>query len=154
MTFNDGRKDGREGTTDGTQSNEKNQCLNSVIIESAGSGTWPTGKTAGVTNSPQDLFTNSLYIIPSGGSEAVDVTIVYDVETKDTNLSTKLSDGTTSGVSIENRITKTAVFGASSGFVAGKEYTLSLTLGMKDVKFSVNMEPWGTSGGSASPTLP
>lgn len=154
MTFNDGRKDGREGTTDGTQSNEKNQCLNSVIIESAGSGTWPTGKTAGVTNSSQDLFTNSLYIIPSGGSEAVDVTIVYDVETKDTNLSTKLSDGTTSGVSIENRITKTAVFGASSGFVAGKEYTLSLTLGMKDVKFSVNMEPWGTSGGSASPTLP
>ena len=154
MTFNDGRKDGREGTSDGTQSNEKSQCLNFAIIESAATGNWPEGKNEGVNNSQKNLFDNPLYIIPSGGSEAVDITIVYDVETKDANLSTKLSDGTTPGSSIENRITKTAVFG--TGFEAGKAYKLNLVLGMKDVKFNATVENWPTLSEyiSASSNLP
>ena len=135
MTFNDGRKDGREGTADGTQANEKNQCLNPVIIQNSSA-------TNGVTATAVNLFANTPYIIPSGGSEAVDITIVYDVETQDGNLSTKLSDGTTAGSSIENRITKTAVFGATTGFEAGKEYTLNLTLGMKKVEFSATVGGW------------
>lgn len=135
LTFNDGRKDGREGTADGTQANEKNQCLNPVIIQNSSA-------TNGVTATAVNLFANTPYIIPSGGSEAVDITIVYDVETQDGNLSTKLSDGTTAGSSIENRITKTAVFGATTGFEAGKEYTLNLILGMKKVEFSATVGGW------------
>ncbi|MBP3779478.1 MAG: fimbrillin family protein [Prevotella sp.] len=147
MTFNDGRKDGREGTADGAQANEKNQLLNSTIIQT-------NTATGGVTNSAANLFsTTDLYVIPSGGTENVDVTIVYDVETEDAKLSTKLSDGSTPGSSIENRITKTAVFGASTGFVAGNAYTINITLGMKQVKLDASVATWGT-GSSASPTLP
>ena len=147
MTFNDGRNDGREGTADGAQANEKNQLLNSTIIQT-------NTATGGVTNSAANLFsTTDLYVIPSGGTENVDVTIVYDVETEDAKLSTKLSDGSTPGSSIENRITKTAVFGASTGFVAGNAYTINITLGMKQVKLDASVATWGT-GSSASPTLP
>ena len=147
LTFNDGRKDGREGMADGAQANEKNQLLNSTIIQT-------NTATGGVTNSAANLFsTTDLYVIPSGGTENVDVTIVYDVETEDANLSTKLSDGSTPGSSIENRITKTAVFGASTGFVAGNAYTINITLGMKQVELDASVATWGT-GSSASPTLP
>jgi hypothetical protein len=147
LTFNDGRKDGREGTADGAQANEKNQLLNSTIIQTNTS-------TAGVTNSAVNLFsTTELYVIPSGGTENVDVTIVYDVETADANLSTKLSDGSTAGSSIENRITKTAVLGAPAGFVSGKSYTLTITLGMKQVKLDATVETWST-GSSGTVKLP
>jgi hypothetical protein len=139
MTFNDGRKDGREGMTDGEQANEKNQLLNGTIIQNSTA-------TAGVTSSSINLFkTTALYVIPSGGTENVDVTIVYDVETADANLSTKLSDGSTAGSSIENRITKTAVLGASTGFKAGQSYTLTITLGMKEVKLNATVGEWGAN---------
>ena len=142
MTFNDGRKDGREGATDGAQDSEKNKMINSYFVQTNLS----TFGASGVTNTPQRLLTNDIYVIPSGGSESVDVTIVYDIETKDANLSTKISDGTTAGVSIENRITKTNVFSASTpkGFEAGKVYTLNLILGKKDVKFDVTVATWDT----------
>lgn len=147
MTFNDGRKDGREGTVDGAQANEKNQLLNSTIIQT-------NTATAGVTNSAVNLFsTTALYVIPSGGTENVDVTIVYDVESADANLSTKLSDGSTAGSSIENCITKTAVLGAPAGFMAGKSYTLTITLGMKQVQFNATVDAWG-SGSSGTVKLP
>ena len=147
LTFNDGRKDGREGMADGAQANEKNQLLNSTIIQT-------NTATGGVTNSVANLFsTTDLYVIPSGGTENVDVTIVYDVETEDANLSTKLSDGSTPGSSIENRITKTAVFGASTGFVAGNAYTINITLGMKQVQLNATVETWGT-GSSGTVKLP
>lgn len=147
MTFNDGRKDGREGAVDGAQDNEKNKMINSAFVQTNTS-------TQGVTNSASPLI-NNLYVIPTGGSESVDVTIVYDIETKDANLSTKLSDGTTAGVSIENRITKTNVFSTSTpkGFEAGKEYTLNLILGKKDVKFDVTVATWDT-GNTQNVNLP
>ncbi len=147
MTFNDGRKDGREGATDGAQDSEKNKMINSAFVQTNTS-------TQGVTNSASPLI-NNLYVIPTGGSESVDVTIVYDIETKDANLSTKLSDGTTAGVSIENRITKTNVFSTSTlkGFEAGKVYTLNLILGKKDVKFDVSVATWDT-GNTQDVNLP
>ena len=147
MTFNDGRKDGREGAVDGAQDNEKNKMINSAFVQTNTS-------TQGVTNSASPLI-NNLYVIPTGGSESVDVTIVYDIETKDANLSTKLSDGTTAGVSIENRITKTNVFSTSTlkGFEAGKVYTLNLILGKKDVKFDVTVATWVT-GNTQNVNLP
>lgn len=151
MTFNDGRKDGREGATDGAQDSEKNKMINSYFVQTNLSS-WGA---SGVTNTNQRLLDNDIYVIPSGGSESVDVTIVYDIETKDANLSTKISDGTTAGVSIENRITKTNVFSTSTlkGFEAGKVYTLNLILGKKDVKFDVTVATWDT-GNTQDVNLP
>ena len=151
MTFNDGRKDGREGAVDGAQDNEKNKMINSYFVQTNLSS-WGA---SGVTNTNQRLLDNDIYVIPSGGSESVDVTIVYDIETKDANLSTKISDGTTAGVSIENRITKTNVFSTSTpkGFEAGKVYTLNLILGKKDVKFDVTVATWDT-GNTQDVNLP
>lgn len=148
MTFNDGRKDGREGAADGAQANEKNQMINTSYVQT-------NTVSQGVTNVAFSLLSNTLYVIPSGGSESVDVTIVYDIETADPNLSTKLSDGTTPGISIENRITKTDIFSASTpkGLEAGKEYTLNLILGKKDVKFDVSVSTWA-AGSSGSANLP
>ena len=138
LTINDGRKDGREGSTE--QANEKNKWLNPNLVQSTA---WGAGAMPGVTDSPEQLLKNvSIYLIPSGGTEAVDVTIIYDVETEDANLSTNLSDGTTKGSSVENRITKTVSFGTPSGFEAGKAYTLTMTLGMKDVKIDAAVIAW------------
>ena len=138
LTINDGRKDGREGSTE--QANEKNKWLNPNLVQSTA---WGAGAMPGVTDSPAQLLKNvSIYLIPSGGTEAVDVTIIYDVETEDANLSTNLSDGTTKGSSVENRITKTVSFGTPSGFEAGKAYALTLILGMKDVKIDAAVIDW------------
>lgn len=139
LTINDGRKDGREGSTE--QANEKNKWLNPDLVQSTAWGN--TGAKPGVKSASANLLKNaSIYVIPSGGTEAVDVTIIYDVETEDSNLSTNLSDGTTKGSSVENRITKTVSFGTPSGFEAGKAYTLNLTLGMKDVKVDAAVIAW------------
>lgn len=139
LIINDGRKDGREGSTE--QANEKNKWLNPNLVQSTAWG--DEGAKPGVTSEAANLLKNaSIYVIPSGGTEAVDVTIIYDVETEDANLSTNLSDGTTKGSSVENRITKTVNFGTPSGFEAGKAYTLNITLGMKDVKVDAAVVDW------------
>lgn len=150
ITVNDGRKDGREGTADGTQSNEKNAYLDPNIIQT---NTATTGVTKG---SSYSLFLSPLYVIPSGGSEKVDVTIVYDVETEDANLSTYLSDGVTHGSSIENRITKTNVLSglSTTGIEAGKVYNLMITLGMKDIKLSADIGSNWTSASGANIVVP
>ena len=151
ITVNDGRKDGREGTADGTQSNEKNAYLDPNIIQT---NTATTGVTKG---SSYSLFLSPLYVIPSGGSEKVDVTIVYDVETEDANLSTLLSDGVTHGSSIENRITKTNVLSglSTTGIEAGKVYNLMITLGMKDIKLSADIgSNWTSASGAGNIVVP
>ena len=151
ITVNDGRKDGREGTADGTQSNEKNAYLDPNIIQT---NTATTGVTKG---SSYSLFLSSLYVIPSGGSEKVDLTIVYDVETEDANLSTYLSDGVTHGSSIENRITKTNVLSglSTTGIEAGKVYNLSITLGMKDIELSADIgSNWTSASGAGNIVVP
>ena len=150
ITINDGRKDGREGTADGTQSNEKNAYLDPNIIQT---NTATTGVKKVTSNS---LFVSDLYVIPSGGSEKVDLTIVYDVETEDANLSTYLSDGVTHGSSIENRITKTNVLSglSTTGIEAGKVYNLMITLGMKDIKLSAVISSGWTSASSGNIVVP
>lgn len=151
ITVNDGRKDGREGTADGTQSNEKNAYLDPNIIQT---NTATTGVTKG---SSYSLFLSPLYVIPSGGSEKVDLTIVYDVETEDANLSTYLSDGVTHGSSIENRITKTNVLSglSTTGIEAGKVYNLMITLGMKDIKLSAEISSgWTSASGAGNIVVP
>jgi hypothetical protein len=68
------------------------------------------------------------------------VTIVYDVETYDPNLAVYLSDGETSGSTVENVIYKTIdSFGTIE---AGKKYTLNLHLGMRSVDFEASVSDW------------
>lgn len=165
VTIYDGRKDGGEGVLSNEATGEQPQTLNPQLIQSepyaltSGATDYTTALTttnniSGVTKSPQNLFTGTtvddqIYVIPT--SEQVNVTIVYDVETKDDNLATYLSDGQYRGSSIQNRITKKNVFNAA--LVAGKTYKLKLHLGMTDVKFEATVEPWA-NGGQANPYLP
>ncbi|MCR5573579.1 MAG: hypothetical protein K6F78_02020, partial [Bacteroidaceae bacterium] len=100
VTIYDGRKDGKEGVA--AAGSEKSRGLNAKLIQDTEWG--DANQTAGVTETPVNLFTASaantcFYVIPT--SDNVKVTIVYDVETKDVNLNTYLSDGKMHGSSIE-----------------------------------------------------
>ena len=162
IIFQDGRKDGKEGETNGTQNNETPQGLNPMIVENycqvngdyqfvdytPASGTTPAaGKTPGVTNEKQLLFGGEnvnegfFYVIPRNEGSPVDVTIAYDVETIDKNLAGKLSDGETHGISIENIISKNDIFGGLD-FKAGYQYEINIHLGMTSVKVEATVTDW------------
>lgn len=142
VTIYDGRKDGKEGVDGAVATNEKITGLNSSIISD------DANTQGGVTNDLKNLFTGAeastpIYVIPTG--ETITVEIVYDVETKDDNLSGYLSDGKTHGSTIENRIKKSITFGTGADkakFVNGKAYTLKLYLGMNSVKFDADVTGW------------
>ena len=164
ITFNDGRKDSKEGSDNGAQTNEENQGLNPNIIENwaatknVGTADKPkvafgADKNAGVTLEPQLLFggdeeTNGgyFYVIPRnekpGQSAGVDVTIVYDVETIDPKLAATLSDGETHGNSVENVITKKHILGEKIDFEAGKQYLVRIHIGMTSVKIEAVVTDW------------
>lgn len=156
VTFFDGRKDGKEGDTNGAQNNENPKGLNPEIIENydqAVAGTPVTfggGKTPGVTNVPQLLFGGSetandgyFYVIPRNEDGAsVDIKIVYDVETIDGNLAGLLSDGATHGLSTENIISKEKIFGDGVDFEPGKQYLVKIHLGMTSVKIEAEVTEW------------
>lgn len=151
VTIYDGRKDGKEGTLGGVASNEKILGLNAAIISNDGN------TTSGVTIVPQNLFTGTvestpIYVIPTG--EEVEVEIVYDIETSDSNLSGYLSDGSTPGSSIENRIRKKVYFAGVSKFENGKSYIIKLHLGMNSVKFDADVTAWVDAESEANPWLP
>ena len=123
VIFQDGRKDGKEGQTNGAQTNETPLGLNPQIVENFclnttdGNGNTVFGatKTLGVTATPTRLFEGTadgyFYIIPRNeGTTPVNIQIVYDVETIDRKLIGKLSDGETHGISIENVISKDDIF--------------------------------------------
>ena len=76
--------------------------------------------------------------------------IVYDVETKDSKLSTFLSDGVTNGSSVENAITNTIkMSGSDLTLKAGYKYTVALHLGLTSVKFDATVSTWdGTVTGT------
>jgi len=137
----DGRKDGKEGMSGADASNEKVRGLNNDIISNYDETLNEGNTTEGVTATTKPLFqsTTPAMVIPTG--EDMEVEIVYDVETEDPNLSTRLSDGKTFGSSIENRISKTVSFG-SAGMENGKHYTLNLHLGMNSVKFDAEVSAW------------
>ena len=144
VTVKDGRRDGREGASGAEATNEVPSGLNDVIIQKDGAQQGFT--QAGVTHTTVNLFNSNdvekcVYVIPTG--EKMNVSIVYDVETMNPDLSTYISDGTNNGVSIENKITKTITFGGvESGLECGKKYTIKLHLGMNSVKFDADVTPW------------
>ena len=146
----DGRRDGREGADGAEATNELPQGLNPVIVQS-------NSATAGVTKDPVNLFagaalTTPVYVIPTG--EAMTVTIVYDVETASPDLTTYLSDGTTHGSSIENRISKTVTWSSGTGLQSGKKYTLGLHLGMNSVKLTADVSDWDATAITGDEWLP
>lgn len=156
VTFQDGRKDGKEGETNGAQNNETPQGLNEKIIENyspAANGTFGQDKTTGVTNVAQNLFGGNetanggyFYVIPRNEEgNKVDVTIAYDVETIDPALAGKLSDNETHGISIENIITKENIFGGMD-FMAGYQYEINIHLGMTSVKVEATVTDWKDNG--------
>lgn len=141
VTIYDGRRDGREGSL--ADANEGLTGLNPNLVQST---LWDDASPKpGVTNSAYNLFDNSsaittpAYVIPTG--DPVDVTIEYDIETKDDNLKGYyLSDGKTYGTSLANRITKTNVL---TSLEAGKSYTLNLNLGIQNITFTAeSVKDW------------
>jgi len=149
VTIKDGRRDGREGATGAEANNELPQGLNAVLLQDAGS------TTDGVTEQAVDLFDGgTVFVIPTG--EAMTVTIVYDVEVENEDLPTYISNGTTHGSSIENRITKTIQVGSPATaltLASGKSYTINLHLGMNSVKYDATVSGW-ESGSEADGWLP
>lgn len=142
VTVFDGRKDGKEALYEAT--NETPATLNPVLIQNAPyASSFVSTTPAGVTETAVNLFTSStvtdpVYVIPT--NEPMKVTIVYDVETKDTQLAYFLSDGSTPGSTIENTITKTIT--SFGNIIAGYHYDLKLHLGMRSVDFDAEVTAW------------
>lgn len=147
----DGRKDGKEGVTGSEATNEKSLGLNKQLIETensfAAGGGWESSGDhyEGVTNTTKPLFdgTGLFFAIPT--DDNLEIEIVYDVETLDANLGTKLADNATAGSSIENRISKKISFGGTGTndkLEAGKAYVINLHLGMNDVNFDAAVAAW------------
>ena len=144
----DGRKDGKEGVSGSDASNEKSLGLNAQLIETEASfgddGAWASSGEhyTGVTKTAASLFngTGTFFAIPT--DEDLTVEIVYDVETIDSSLGTRLADNLTPGSSIENRISKKISFGSESKLKAGKQYVVNLHLGMNDVNFDAQVLAW------------
>ena len=144
VTLYDGLKDGKEGTTNNLQKNEKPQGLNPALIQqdalSTGVPITLTNLFYGQKNTWDGIdVTAPVYVIPS--DEQMDITIVYDVETEDPNLPGLLADGKTHGSSIQNTIKKENIFGGTA-IEAGKVYTVKIYLGIESVKFDVQVTTW------------
>ena len=160
VTFYDGLKDGKEGTTNNIQKNEKPIGLNPALIEEATDMSLATpweSKKAGVpTNAFVNLFagaqkaTDPIYVIPSG--EDMNVVIEYDIQTQDEKLAGVLSDAVHHGSAISNKIYKENVFGAN--IEPGKMYTLKIILGVESVKFEVVVTDWANGVTDAETELP
>jgi len=155
VKFLDGRKDGKEGMESGADKNEEPTGLNPLILENYTKGNWgdvlwTAEKNPGVTKEAANLFGNGysaatapIFVIPTG--DPIDIEIVYDVMTKDDNLSTFLSDGLTHGNIITNTISKTSkeIFnGVDTNMEPGNAYTIDIILGMTSVKFDASVQPW------------
>ena len=158
ITFNDGRKNDKEGTYNGLDKNEENVSLNPEIIENYSKAVWPAGKNIGVTGTYVNLFGGApelpIFVIPTG--EDIVIEICYDVETKDANLAQFLSDGVTPGSTISNTIRKTSdkIFTAKTTMEPGKGYQINIILGMTSVKFEAAVQPWDTTPGVKDVDLP
>lgn len=141
VVFNDGRTDGFEGkTVGGENTGEANQLLNADIVQV------DTNTNPGVTTTRVNLFDSSdvtapVYVIPTGGD--MNVTVVYDVETRDPKLTGHyLSDGVTAGHISHNRVTSSGVF---AGMAAGKTYTLNIHVGVTSVKTEARIFDWDST---------
>ena len=153
-TIYDGMKDGKEGTGY-KASNEKVTGLNEKIIQDK---KWAES-AEGVTKTAKNLFNSTtvdapIYVIPTGDN--MNVTIVYDIETKDDKLAGTVSDNETNGVSIENKISKTITLtsGDAMKLEAGKKYTINLHLGLSQVEFDAKVEDWDDTAAAGEAWLP
>ena len=134
----DGLKDGKEGTANNIQKSETPTGINPILTQVSNSN-------AGVPIKLTNLFDGALtandpiFVIPDPNqTEEMQVTVVYDIETADKRLATKLSDGVTPGSAIENVITKSTGLTIKPGYA----YVLKIYLGIESVKFDVEVQPW------------
>jgi hypothetical protein len=165
VRFNDGLKEGKEGTTNNIQKTELPVALNPMIIEESFEAeyakateeqkakmkdSWKYKKAGIPTAEYANLFATKdvngdpaspnaadpIYVIPTG--EELTIEGLYDVMTKDEKLAGLLSDNKTHGSAIENKIYK------ETGVVieAGKSYIIKIVVGLESVKFSVEVTPW------------
>ena len=136
VTFYDGLKDGKERTANNIQKNEKPTGLNPIITAEKPETDLPTDKFVNLWDGAETAE-DPIYVIPS--NEQMDITIVYDIETEDENLAGFLSDGTTHGSVIENKIQKLKVF---DKIEPGKAYVVKIYVGLTSVKFEAVVTPW------------
>ena len=157
VVFQDGRKDGKEGTQNGSE-NELNMYLNPAIIENYASTEignnssiiFGSGKTPGVTATSVPLFNGAngyFYIIPRNSNKGVNILANYVVETIDESRPYILSDGVTYGSVIENQMYKEDIFG-SIDFEAGKQYEIKIHLGMTSMKVESTVSDWDETNSS------
>ena len=111
----------------------------------------------GVTKAEKNLFNGApdapIYVIPTG--DALTVTIVYDIETRDQRLAGTVSDLETAGVSVENKITKNITVSSNAlKLEAGKKYTINLHLGMSQVEFDADVVAWDDTTPAGEAWLP
>ena len=86
------------------------------------------------------------YVIPRNEETEVNVSIGYDVVTIDPSLAMTLQDDLSKGISIQNRISKEAIFGQGVDFEPGKQYDIKIHLGMTSVKVEATVTPWINNG--------
>jgi len=158
VTVHDGRRDSREGAAGAEAANETPTGLNPNIIQNSYATDGVTHEYQNLFNptstDPADQLNDAICVIPTG--ESMTITIVYDIETENPKLAGYLSDGTTHGLSIENRVTKTITFGgvAGAGLESNKRYALKLHLGMNSVKFDAEVSDWATNTVNGEGWLP
>ena len=158
VTVHDGRRDSREGVAGAEATNETPTGLNPNIIQNSYATDGVTHEYQNLFNptstDPADQLNDAICVIPTG--ESMTITIVYDIETENPKLAGYLSDGTTHGLSIENRVTKTITFGgvAGAGLESNKRYALKLHLGMNSVKFDAEVSDWATNTVNGEGWLP
>ena len=170
IVFNDGRKDGKEGTENGT-AKEANAVLNPEIVENfclLNAGKFGDDKNPGVKMFANDNYATAqllfggdpgenggyFYVIPRNQEEGVNVKINYGVLTIDPNLAGTLSGTKDNGSEIENQIYKEDIFGDGIDFEAGKQYDIHIHLGMTSVKIEAIVEPWDDTTDPADVDLP
>lgn len=174
VTIYDGRSNGYEAISPSI--NESPVGLNNNIIQSTGykitgSAISVPAVTAGVTKNAQNLFNPSIvlpdpsdtgydaavaaalaqpiYVIPTG--QTLTITVAYDIETYNPNLSGSLSDGLTHGARVHNVITKSV-----PDFVlhAGYLNVVKMHLGLTTVEFEAAVKDWNAgSTKEASPSF-
>ena len=153
ITFTDGRKDGKEGSIDGEQSDEPNQYLNPAVTENyapLSDGEFSSAKSPGITDVEKLLFALNrndadggyFYVVPRGQKQGVDLDMTYYIETIDPRLSVLLSYGETHGMLVESTLSKKDLLGQNVDFEAGKSYIINIVLGSDKPKIDALVSDW------------
>ncbi|MBO4398284.1 MAG: hypothetical protein J5805_07075 [Bacteroidaceae bacterium] len=142
--FCDGRKDWAEGSVNGEEPNETSLGLNSLLTQNYApidNNKWSAEKNPGVTTEGQVLFAYSstcnvgdgyFYVIPRNQQKGVGMTIVYHVETIDSQVDGLLSDGVTHGFNVEGKVILSDILGAGIDFEPGKAYQITIIMGSEN----------------------